>query len=203
MALWSFALAMLTQRLGRSLTLNAIQQQLVYELPANQIQQAGFSQDISVAAYYSLLVLLCALLPYRKPIIQTIQFLFIVTQGVLVAIDIHLLQTWNSRFNQLAIHMFQFPEATLQSLSTSQRWMGLVFIFLLLGIAILKSKALKVLLNKQQPQFKPSIWILFAAIPLLIAARGSVKKIPLNTAAAHFSVDPLQNNIATKVFFQI
>jgi len=101
LALWSFALAMLTQRLGRSLTLNAIQQQLVYELPANQIQQAGFSQDISVAAYYSLLVLLCALLPYRKPIIQTIQFLFIVTQGVLVAIDIHLLQTWNSRFNQI------------------------------------------------------------------------------------------------------
>ena len=197
LALWSFALAMLTQRLGRSLTLNAIQQQLVYELPANQIQQAGFSQDISVAAYYSLLVLLCALLPYRKPIIQTIQFLFIVTQGVLVAIDIHLLQTWNSRFNQLAIHMLQFPEATLQSLSTSQRWMALVFILLLLCIAILKSKALTVLLNKQQPQFKPSILILFAAIPLLIAARGSVKKIPLNTAAAHFSADPLQNNIAT------
>jgi hypothetical protein len=105
LALWSFALAMLSQRLGRSFTLNAIQQQVVYELPANQIQQAGLSQDLSVAAYYALVILLFALFPFRKPIIQIVQSLFIVVQALLIAIDIHLLQTWNSRFNQLALTM--------------------------------------------------------------------------------------------------
>ena len=84
---------MLSQRLGRSFTLNAIQQQVVYELPANQIQQAGLSQDLSVAAYYALVILLFALFPFRKPIIQTVQSLFIVVQALLIAIDIHLLQT--------------------------------------------------------------------------------------------------------------
>jgi len=197
LALWSFALAMLSQRLGRSFTLNAIQQQVVYELPANQIQQAGLSQDLSVAAYYALVILLFALFPFRKPIIQTVQSLFIVVQALLIAIDIHLLQTWNSRFNQLALTMLQFPEATLQSLSTAQRWMIGAFVIIIGILVYLLAKALTILLNKQQPQFKPSVWILVAVVPMLIAARGSLKKIPLNTAAAHFSADPLQNNIAT------
>ncbi|MFN6046462.1 MAG: hypothetical protein ACK45C_00470, partial [Bacteroidota bacterium] len=121
---------------------------------------------LSVAAYYALVILLFALFPFRKPIIQTVQSLFIVVQALLIAIDIHLLQTWNSRFNQLALTMLQFPEATLQSLSTAQRWMIGAFVMIIGILVYLLAKALTILLNKQQPQFKPSVWILVAVVPM-------------------------------------
>ena len=197
MALWSFALAMLTQRLGRSITLNVIQQQLLYKIPTQQIQSAGFSQDLSVAAYFALAMVLLSLLPFRTKLLSVFQSAFIISQGLLIAIDIHLLQTWNSRFNQLAVNMLQFPQATLQSLSNSQHISIVLLIVGLCAVAFFAAKAIVKLIDNQETQWKPSLWIAVAIVPLTITARGGWQKIPLNTAAAHFSTDPLENALAT------
>lgn len=196
-ALWSFALAMLTQRLGRSITLMAIQNQLDYSLPTDTIQAAGLSQDLSVSAYFTLLMLLMSVIPYRMIWLQLFQSLFIVLQGLLIAIDIQLLQTWNSRFNQLAINMLQFPEATLQSLSTAQLWRIILLVASIITLTILLAKGLNRLLNRPNTQFKFNYWLIAMVLPLAAASRGGLQKIPLNSAAAHFGTDPLQNAIAT------
>ncbi|MEK0439423.1 MAG: hypothetical protein RLZZ504_339, partial [Bacteroidota bacterium] len=196
-ALWSFALAMLTQRLGRSITLMAIQNQLDYSLPTDTIQAAGLSQDLSVSAYFTLLMLLTSVIPYRLIWLQLFQSLFIVLQGLLIAIDIQLLQTWNSRFNQLAINMLQFPEATLQSMSTAQLWRIILLLASIFAITILLAKGLQRLLNLPSTQFKFNYWLIAMVLPLVAATRGGLQKIPLNSAAAHFGTDPLQNAIAT------
>lgn len=196
-ALWSFALAMLTQRLGRSITLMAIQNQLDYSLPTDTIQAAGLSQDLSVSAYFALFMLLMSVIPHRMIWLQLFQSLFIVLQGLLIAIDIQLLQTWNSRFNQLAINMLQFPEATLQSISTAQLWRVILLIASIFAITILLAKGLKRLLNLPNTEFKFNYWLIAMVLPLAAATRGGLQKIPLNSAAAHFGTDPLQNAIAT------
>lgn len=196
-ALWSFALAMLTQRLGRSITLMAIQNQLDYSLPTDTIQAAGLSQDLSVSAYFALLMLLTSVIPHRIIWLQLFQSLFLVFQGLLIAIDIPLLQTWNSRFNQLAINMLQFPEATLQSLSTAQLWRVILLLVSIFAFTILLAKGLNRLLNRPSTQFKFNYWLIAMVLPLAAATRGGIQKIPLNSAAAHFGTDPLQNAIAT------
>lgn len=196
-ALWSFALAMLAQRLGRSITLMAIQNQLDYSLPTETIQAAGLSQDLSVSAYFTLLMLLMSVIPHRMIWLQLFQSLFLVFQGLLIAIDIPLLQTWNSRFNQLAINMLQFPEATFQSLSTAQLWRVIFLVASIIAFTILLAKGLKRLLNLPNTQFKFNYWLIAMVLPLVAASRGGLQKIPLNSAAAHFGTDPLQNAIAT------
>lgn len=197
LALWSFALAMLSQRLGRTITLKVIQQQVLFKLPTDQIQAAGLTQDMAVAGYFALLMLALSCLPFKRILLPVVQSVFIITQGLLVTIDIHLLQTWNSRFNQLAINMLQFPEATLQSLSNGQRWWAALCLMVLGLLAYFAAKGLSKLTSQPNVQFKPSIWILVVLLPLAAAARGGWQKIPLNTAAAHFGADPLQNAIAT------
>lgn len=197
LALWSFALALLTQRLGRTLTLQIIQSQVYYSLPLNQIQSAGLSQDLSVAAYYAVLMVLLSCLPYRKTVLTSVQSLFLLFQGLLMAIDVNLLQTWNSRFNQLALNMLQFPKASWQSLSTNQQFTSILLLVSLLLVAWLFSKGLIILLNKPEANFKPSPWIIVALLPLIVIARGGFQKIALNHAAAHFSADPLHNQLAT------
>lgn len=197
LALWSFALALLTQRLGRTLTLQIIQSQVYYSLPLNQIQSAGLSQDLSVAAYYAVLMVLLSCLPYRKTVLTSVQSLFLLFQGLLMAIDVNLLQTWNSRFNQLALNMLQFPKASWQSLSTNQQFTSILLLVSLLLVAWLFSKGLIILLNKPEANFKPSPWIIVSLLPLIVIARGGFQKIALNHAAAHFSADPLHNQLAT------
>ncbi len=197
LALWSFALALLTQWLGRTLSINQIQHQLDHHLPADQIQQAGFLQDLSISAYYTLLILLVSWLPSRWRIVEIVQSLFVITQGLLITVDIHLLQTWSSRFNQLAINMMQFPGATLQSMSVQQKIAAIVLLLGLIVVSWLLTVGLKQLRNNPSVSQKPTLWLLLPVILLAVMARGGVKKIPLNTGAAHFSSDPLQNHLAT------
>ncbi|MFM8995728.1 MAG: hypothetical protein ACKOI1_05720, partial [Bacteroidota bacterium] len=185
LAIWSFALALLTQRLGRSITLNIIQHQVEYSLPTDTIQSAGQPQDFSVSAYFSLVMLVLSLLPYRLILLKIAQSIFILTQGILVAIDIHLLQTWNSRFNLMALNMLQFPEATLQSLSNGQIWSAVLLLLALGVLAFFAAKALSKLFNPPDVQWKFSPWPILLLLPLALAARGGWQKIPLNTADAH------------------
>jgi hypothetical protein len=114
-----------------------------------------------------------------------------------MAIDVNLLQTWNSRFNQLALNMLQFPKASWQSLSTNQQFTSILLLVSLLLVAWLFSKGLIILLNKPEANFKPSPWIIVSLLPLIVIARGGFQKIALNHAAAHFSADPLHNQLAT------
>lgn len=197
LAIWSFALALLTQRLGRSITLNIIQHQVDYSLPTDTIQSAGQLQDLSVSAYFSLVMLVLSLLPYRLILLKIVQSIFILTQGILVAIDIHLLQTWNSRFNLMALNMLQFPEATLQSLSNGQIWSAVLLLLALGVLAFFAAKGLFKLFTPPDVQWKFSPWPIMLLLPLALAARGGWQKIPLNTADAHFGTDPLLNAIAT------
>lgn len=197
LALWSFALALLTQRLGRTLTLQIIQSQVFYSLPLNQIQAAGMSQDLAVAAYYAVFMVLLSCLPHRKRVLVSFQSLFLLFQGLLMAIDVNLLQTWNSRFNQLALNMLQFPKASWQSLSTNQQFTSILLLVSLLLVAWLFSKGLIILLNKPEANFKPSPWIIVALLPLIVVARGGFQKMALNHADAHFSTNPLHNQLAT------
>jgi phosphoglycerol transferase MdoB-like AlkP superfamily enzyme len=203
LALWSFSLAMLTQRLGRSLTIQALQNETIFELDALKIQWHGLLQDVSVSSYYTLLVCLISLLPWRIRLLQMIQSLFLISQGLLFALDLNLLLTWDSRFNALALSMVQFPAGTLQSLS----FQNLCFISLFfIGLVILSwiiNKALKIVIQPNDVSFKQPIWLLFIVGFAAVGIRGGVGKVPLNIGSSHFSNEKIENLLATNPNFNL
>lgn len=203
LALWSFSLAMLTQRLGRSLTIQALQNETIFELDALKIQWHGLLQDVSVSSYYAILACLIALFPWRLRLVQMVQSLFLISQGLLFALDLNLLLTWDSRFNALALSMVQFPAGTLQSLS----FQNLCFISLFfIGLVILSwiiNKALKIVIQTNAVSFKQPIWLLFIVGFAAVGIRGGVGKVPLNIGSSHFSNEKIENLLATNPNFNL
>ncbi len=203
LALWSFSLAMVTQRLGRSLTIQALQNETIFELDALKIQWHGLLQDVSVSSYYTLLVCLISLLPWRIRLVQMIQSLFLISQGLLFALDLNLLLTWDSRFNALALSMIQFPAATLQSLSFQNLCLISLFFICLVVISWLLNKALKIVIQPNAVSFKQPIWLLFVVGFAVVGIRGGVGKVPLNIGSSHFSNEKIENLLATNPNFNL
>jgi hypothetical protein len=203
LALWSFSLAMLAQRLGRSLTIQALQNETIFELDALKIQWHGLLQDVSVSSYYTLLVCLISLLPWRIRLVQMIQSLFLISQGLLFALDLNLLLTWDSRFNTLALSMIQFPAATLQSLSFQNLCLISLFFICLVVISWLLNKALKIVIQPNAVSFKQPIWLLFVVGFAVVGIRGGVGKVPLNIGSSHFSNEKIENLLATNPNFNL
>ena len=203
LALWSFSLAMLTQRLGRSLTIQALQNETIFELDALKIQWHGLLQDVSVSSYYTLLVCLISLLPWRIRLVQMIQSLFLISQGLLFALDLNLLLTWDSRFNALALSMVQFPAGTLQSLSFQNLCFISLFFIGLVILSLIINKALKIVIQPNDVSFKQPIWLLFIVGFAAVGIRGGVGKVPLNIGSSHFSNEKIENLLATNPNFNL
>ena len=188
---------MLTQRLGRTLTIEAIQNQEVLELNSEAMHSHGLLQDLSVASYFTLIICLFALLPFRIRFVQILQTLIMVLQGLLLLLDIHLLKVWNSRCNQLSISMFKYPQATIQSLS-SQQILGIASASVaLIVLALILAYLLKKLLNQPQITFKNPFCLLPIFVFMVIGARGGISKVPIGVGSAHFSNIEIENAIAT------
>jgi hypothetical protein len=203
LGLWSFSLAMLTQRLGRSLTIQALQNETIFELDALKIQWHGLLQDVSVSSYYTLLVCLISLLPWRIRLVQMVQSLFLISQGLLFALDLNLLLTWDSRFNALALSMVQFPAGTLQSLSVQNLCLISLFFICLVVISWLLNKALKIVIQPNDVSFKQPIWLLFIVGFAVVGIRGGVGKVPLNIGSSHFSNEKIENLLAINPNFNL
>jgi phosphoglycerol transferase MdoB-like AlkP superfamily enzyme len=203
LALWSFSLAMLTQRLGRSLTIQALQNETIFELDALKIQWHGLLQDVSVSSYYAMLACLIALFPWRLRLVQMIQSLFLISQGLLFALDLNLLLTWDSRFNALALSMVQFPAGTLQSLSFQNLCFISLFFICLVVISWLLNKALKIVIQPNDVSFKQPIWLLFVVGFAVVGIRGGVGKVPLNIGSSHFSNEKIENLLAINPNFNL
>jgi hypothetical protein len=203
LAIWSFALAMLSQRLGRSLTIQAIQNESIAELDAFNIQWHGLSQDVSVASYYTLLICLIALFPWRIRLVQIVQSLFLISQGLLFALDLNLLLTWDSRFNALALSMVQFPAGTLQSLSFQNLCFLSALVIGLFVISWLLNKALKLVIQPNLVSFKQPIWLLLTLVLSVIGIRGGVGKVPIGMGSSHFSNEKIDNLLATNPNFNL
>jgi phosphoglycerol transferase MdoB-like AlkP superfamily enzyme len=203
LALWSFSLAMLTQRLGRSLTIQALQNETIFELDALKIQWHGLLQDVSVSSYYAMLACLIALFPWRLRLVQLIQSLFLISQGLLFALDLNLLLTWDSRFNALALSMVQFPAGTLQSLSFQNLCFISLFFICLVVISWLLNKALKIVIQPNDVSFKQPIWLLFVVGFAVVGIRGGVGKVPLNIGSSHFSNEKIENLLAINPNFNL
>lgn len=194
---------MLTQRLGRSLTIQALQNETIFELDALKIQWHGLLQDVSVSSYYTLLVCLMSLLPRRIRLVQMIQSLFLISQGLLFALDLNLLLTWDSRFNALAWSMMQFPAATLQSLSVQNLCLISLFFIGIVILSLIINKALKIVIQLNDVSFKQPIWLLFIVGFAAVGIRGGVGKVPLNIGSSHFSNEKIENLLATNPNFNL
>jgi len=203
LALWSFSLAMLTQRLGRSLTILALQNETIFELDALKIQWHGLLQDVSVSSYYAMLACLIALFPWRLRFVQMVQSLFLISQGLLFALDLNLLLTWDSRFNALALSMVQFPAGTLQSLSFQNLCLISLFFICLVVISWLLNKALKIVIQTNDVSFKQPIWLLFIIGFAALGIRGGVGKVPTNIGSSHFSNEKIENLLAINPNFNL
>lgn len=192
-ALWSFGLAFLLQRWGRYITIDLVQQQVVGQLNEQMMQSNGIYQDISVACYYSLIVLLIGLLPWRLLLIQWLQGLFVFSQCLLFLTDINLLHAWNSRINELAISMIFFPNAIIQSLS-HREWLCVVCIVpVLLFVLWLLAKAVERMLQNNDAHFRGFGWWAIMFTGAAVGARGGIQKIPLNIGNAHLSALEIEN----------
>lgn len=203
LAIWSFALAMLSQRLGRSLTIQAVQNESIVELNTFNIQWYGLSQDVSVASYYTILACLIALLPWRVRIVQMVQSLFLISQGLLFALDLNLLLTWDSRFNALALSMIQFPVGTWQSLSFQNLCFLSSLIIGLVMISWVLNKALKIVIQTNEVSFKQPIWLLLIVGLAALGIRGGVGKVPTNIGSSHFSNEKIENLLSINPNFNL
>lgn len=194
---------MLTQRLGRSLTILALQNETIFELDALKIQWHGLLQDVSVSSYYAMLACLIALFPWRLRLVQMVQSLFLISQGLLFALDLNLLLTWDSRFNALALSMVQFPAGTLQSLSFQNLCLISLFFICLVVISWLLNKALKIVIQTNDVSFKQPIWLLFIIGFAALGIRGGVGKVPINIGSSHFSNEKIENLLAINPNFNL
>ena len=131
MSLISFGLALLSQWLGRTLLMCIHSNPKIPSTIKPVLQSAGWPQDISIASYYTIIVVLLLLLPKRAYFIAGFQSLFLFLQSLVLLVDYYLLKTWSCKINRQALDYLSYPQEIINSIATEDK------LYIILGILIL------------------------------------------------------------------
>lgn len=203
MSLISFGLALLSQWLGRTLLIYIHSNPNIPSIIKPVLQSAGWLQDISIASYYTIIVVLLLLLPKRAYFIAGFQSLFLFLQSLVLLVDYYLLKTWSCKINRQALDYLSYPQEIINSIATEDK------LYIILGLLILcislffLGKLTLYLCRYPQLQFS-SKWILIPLMVLcVIGARGGIHNIPLSLGSAQKTNNRLYNALSTNSLWNL
>lgn len=168
----------------------------------------GLRLDLSATAYLSLIpfliITLSALIPGRRWIGVTVTAYTLMATGVLAllaAADLEIFRNWGRRIDAAVLQYLTHPREIWASAGGGPRGVLLaIFALVTLLFGALVWRVLRPRLLSLGPVHPAGALALgFAAVLLIIPARGGVQQIPINQSSAYFSPLPFANQAALNV----
>lgn len=168
----------------------------------------GLRLDLASAAYLSLIPFLLIALTAIRRLVRIAGWLVMAWTAVatavlalLAAADLGIFREWGRRIDAAVLQYLSHPTESWAAAGGGPRWLMLAVFVVVTGLFVaLARRVLRVRLRQLPPVHPAAVLPLaFAAVLLVIPARGGIQQIPINQSSAYFSPLPFANQAALNV----
>ncbi len=168
----------------------------------------GLRLDLASAAYLSLIPFLLIALTASGRLTRVAGWLVMAwtvlataVLALLAAADLGIFREWGRRIDAAVLQYLTHPRESWAAAGGGPRWLMLgVFVLVTVLFGALAFRVLGARLRRLPPVHPAAaLALVFAALLLVIPARGGIQQIPINQSSAYFSPLPFANQAALNV----